>query len=194
MRKYLQLTCTALTFVLLSSGFAQKKSSKIMGKLKLVIPKIRLQDSSIEDAVAYIKKFSRNLDPDQAGINIILFVDKKKSKDIKINIDADNMPVAEAIKYICDQAKLPYVVENHAVVIGHSPRMVRMETKFYLAQAKLIEAVDNQYKGDFQKFLELLGVKFSPGAKVVLVRAKSRLVITNTAAEHVKIAKMIKQL
>ena len=69
-----------------------------------------------------------------------------------------------------------------------------METKFYLAQAKLIEAVDDKYMGDFQKFLELVGVKFGPGAKVVLVRAKSRMVITNTAAEHVKMAKMLKQL
>ena len=162
-------------------------------KLKIVIPKVKFKDSSIDDVVKFIKKSSKNLDTNGTGVNIILMKNKALEK-AKINLDADNMPVGEVIKYVCQQVKAPYKVEKHAIIIGSTARFQQMSTVFYLAPGKLIDAVDKQYMGDFEAFLKQLGVRFAPGSKVVLVRGKSRLIITNTQEEHNKLTKFLRKI
>ena len=165
----------------------------IESKLKTVIPKIKFQDHSVVDAFTIITKLSREQDPDKKGVNIVVLGDAK-NKNLKINLDADDLPVAAVIKYICTQANLSYRVDKYAVVVGNKAGGQNLETKFYLANAKMIGIVDEQFKGDFKVFLEAFGVKFPPGAKATVIRNMNRLVITNSKLEHDKLKKLIKQL
>ena len=184
-----------MMFLMTQIHFAHSQNnSKMSSKLQIVIPSVKFKDIGIDAAVDMIRRSSKKQDPDGIGINIILVTDSKKSQEIKVNLEADNMPVGEIIRYICKQNNLPYKVDKYAVVIGQSKNLKKMETKFYLAQAKLIQIIDDNFDGDSQKFLKTIGMKFGPGAKVALVRTKSRLVITNSEDEHKKIAKILKQL
>ena len=104
------------------------------------------------------------------------------------------MPVAELIKYVCLQAKLTYKVDDYAIVIGNKAMAGQMETKFYLAQNKVISIIDQSFKGDTQAFLKQLGMKFPPGAKVTLVRSMNRIVLTNTKEAHTTLSALLKPL
>ncbi|MCM8525400.1 MAG: hypothetical protein NE327_02710 [Lentisphaeraceae bacterium] len=168
-------------------------ASRIEAKLKIIIPKVKFADHSVADAFEFVVKMSREQDVDKKGINIVLLKDAKNSK-VKINLDADNMPVAEIIKYLCLQAKLSYKVEAFAIVIGNKGVVGQMDTKFYLANAKLIGIIDESFKGDTKVFLEQVGVKFPPGSKCTLVRSMNRIVITNSKEQHEKLKTLLKQL
>ena len=165
----------------------------IDAKLKIIIPKVKFQDQSVTDVFSIITKMSREQDPNKKGVNIVVLGDAKNTKT-KINLNGDDLPVAAIIKYVCDQAKLAYRVDKYAIVIGNKGAAKQLDTKFYLANAKLIGIVDEQFKGDFKVFLEAFGVKFPAGAKATIIRNMNRLVITNSKAEHDKLKKLIKQL
>lgn len=189
-RSKISLAVFLLFSTLISSAIA---GSPIESKLKIVIPKVKLKDHTVADAVSFVIKMSREQDVDKKGINIVLLKDASASK-AKINLDADNMPVAEIIKYICLQSNMSYKVEAFAVVIGKKGIAGQLDTKFYLANAKLIGIIDESYKGNIKTFLEQIGVKFPVGSKCTLVRSMNRVVITNSKAEHEKLKKLLKQL
>ncbi|MCM8539586.1 MAG: hypothetical protein NE328_04875 [Lentisphaeraceae bacterium] len=185
----------SLAFLLIFAGFLSNAiaESAIESKLKIIIPKVKFENHSVADAISFITKMSRDQDVDKKGINIVLLKDAAASK-VKINLDADSIPVAEIIKYICLQAKLSYKVEAFAVVIGNKGGVGQLDTKFYLANAKLIGIIDESYKGDMKAFLEQVGVKFPPGSKCTLVRSMNRIVITNSKEQHEKLKTLLKQL
>jgi len=186
--------CFSQIVICLILGLSSSLSAtSIEERLKIVIPKLKFQDHNVAEAFSIITKMSRDQDPNKKGINIVVLGDAKNNKT-KINLDADDLPVAALIKYVCDQAKLTYRVDKYAIVIGNKALASQMDTKFYLANAKLIGIVDEQFKGDFKVFLEAFGVKFPPGAKATIVRSMNRLVITNSKVEHDKLKKLIKQL
>jgi hypothetical protein len=51
-------------------------------KLKIIIPKVRLQGVTAEQALAYLRRVSRQMDPEGQGLNII-YVKPQEKKAIK---------------------------------------------------------------------------------------------------------------
>jgi hypothetical protein len=184
-----------LCFVLsiaLSSSLSAKESVK--EKLQLVIPKVRFENKDLNFAVKFIKVQSKNLSADDVGLNVIILVKTKKGDKPKlINLDADNMSIAELIQFICTQQELEYVVEKNAILIGNDARLSKLETRFYPMPSSIVGVITDNNKSDFTAFFTSLGVRFPPGAKITYVKKASRLVVTNTANEHAKIAKVFEQ-
>ena len=73
-----------VVLIILISGFCFTVSageSKTHKKLKeIIIPRINLQDVTIEEAVAEIRRLSKMQDPEGEGINIIYVKAKKPAK------------------------------------------------------------------------------------------------------------------
>ena len=131
-----------------------------------------------------------------------------------INLDADNMPVGEVIKYICDQLGLKYKVEEFAVIIGDNAKFQELETNFYSISAGLLEIVENKTADgvgdaglgglgdagggdggpDFQGYFQKLGITFPPGAKIKFVQTAMRLVVTNTPENHQKLEEVLRNI
>jgi general secretion pathway protein D len=242
-----------------------KVLGKIYQKLKIVIPKVRFENESLEFVVEWIKKKTKELDPDKGeGVNIIIAVDSKgpnqaegpgadpaapadpfaadpfaaadpgaaadpfgadpaampanpavaQGKAGTLSMDADNMPVGEVIKHICDNLGLKYKIEEYAVIIGDDARFQEFETRFYSISAGFLEIVsDKATTGvaaglgigigpdpgagngpDFRDYFQRLGVNFPPGAKVKFVPNAMRLVVTNSPENHDKLAEVIRNL
>ena len=135
-----------------------------------------------------------------------------------INLDADDIPVGEVIKYICDQLNLKYKVEEFAVIIGDNEKFQQLETNFYTISAGLLEIVQTKTAeglggaadaggglgglgggGDdgspnFQGYFQQLGISFPPGAKIKFVQGAMRLVVTNTPGNHTKLEEILRQI
>ena len=184
-----------LCFVLaigLSPTLSAKESVK--EKLQLVIPKVRFKNKDLNFAVKFLKIQSKNLSADDVGLNVILLVRRKKGDKPKlINLDADNMSIAELIQFICTQQELEYVVEKNAILIGNDARLSKLKTRFYHMPSSIVGVVTDNNKSNFTAFFTSLGVRFPPGARITYVKEASRLVVTNTANEHAKIAKIFEQ-
>ena len=136
-----------------------------------------------------------------------------------INLDADDIPVGEVIKYICDQLNLKYKVEEFAVIIGDNEKFQQLETNFYTISAGLLEIVQTKTAegldgnaanaggglggltagggGDgpnFQGYFQQLGISFPPGARIKFVQGAMRLVVTNTPENHTKLEEILRQI
>lgn len=138
-------------------------SSGIFKKLELVIPKVNYVNASVESVVSNIKRVTKLLDPDGVGLNIVLKISKDLSGDsgleddtfgegaeaTGVNLEFDQIPVEELLKYFCDQAGLKYRVEEYAVVITEkgAETSFDMTTKFYPVAPNFQDAIDGTEGG-----------------------------------------------
>ena len=58
---------------------AEKPSEKMARKLKIVIPRVNLKNVTAEQALEFLRRVSRDMDPEGEGINII-YVKSKEPK------------------------------------------------------------------------------------------------------------------
>jgi general secretion pathway protein D len=116
----------------------------ILNKLKTInIPVIDFEDTSVEEAIDFLRLRSieldtQELDPNRKGINFVIRKPRAGgSGDAGLDADAAaglgaaqdpgalrikelrlrNVPLAEALKYICEQTKLRYKVDEYAVTL-----------------------------------------------------------------------------
>lgn len=82
---------------------------------KLIINRVEMKDVTIGEAVDYLRKTSRELDPEKSGVNFV-FSDVDQN-GARIDVDLADLPLGEALKYICLSAGVAYRVEKYAVVI-----------------------------------------------------------------------------
>jgi general secretion pathway protein D len=87
----------------------------------IVFPTVQFENATIEEAVEYLRIKSKDLDeaetdPTKKGVNIIIRTGDAPAA-AAISLDLKNVPMAEALRYICDLAQMKYKVEAYAVVV-----------------------------------------------------------------------------
>ena len=152
--------------------------------------------------------------PKREGLNILVDVgeneltddslgafddfDDKPSKSTEkglgkvINLDADDMPAAEVIKYVCDQLGIVYRLEEYAVILTDQHYWGELETRFYAVSDAFVEASRVYGEINFERAFKKIGMTFPPGAKIKYVESANRLVMTNADENHVKLQYFIK--
>ena len=99
------------------------KKSPLQTKLDtIVIPHIQFSDATLEEAVAFLRQKSADLDtatadPNQKGLNMILKTDAS-SDSAKISLDLKDVSLSQALRYITELANLKMTVEPFAVTLA----------------------------------------------------------------------------
>ena len=112
-----------------------------MAKLnRIIIPRIDLRDTTVREAVEFLKQRSRELDTStddpeaKRGVNIVLKLNPTQpdltappaegptppqggSADTRVTLSLTNVPIIEALRYLTDLAGLKYKIEPYAVSI-----------------------------------------------------------------------------
>lgn len=201
----------------------------ILNKLNsIVIPRINLQDTSVEEAINFLRAQAaaldtQELDPANRGLN---FVIRKPRTDNRSggDLDADatgglgsapdpgllrirelnlrNVPLGDALKYIADQTKLRFKVDDHAVTFVPATETDEdLFTKTFLVPPDFISKIGGAGGGDAQdpfadsaggvteglaprmnekNALISNGVKFPEGSSVNFDATTGTLVVRNT--------------
>ncbi|MDP1588871.1 MAG: hypothetical protein Q8M07_14070 [Prosthecobacter sp.] len=89
---------------------------------KIILPTVKFQDATIEQALEYIRVKSRDLDtitqpPAAKGVSFVL---RGGGLTDTISLDLKDVPVIEVVRYCAERVGLQYRVENHAVVLAAS--------------------------------------------------------------------------
>ncbi len=99
------------------------KKSPLHTKLDtIVIPQIQFSDATLEEAVAFLRQKSADLDtatadPNQKGLNMILKTDAS-SDSAKISLDLKDVTLSQVLRYITELANLKMTVEPFAVTLA----------------------------------------------------------------------------
>lgn len=180
-------------------------SQAINSKLdSIIIPRIDFTDSSVKEALDFIKKRASDLDEgdsDNKGINIVLKL-PPNSPDAAypITLSLSDVPLREALRYVTEAANLKIKIETHAVVVVPSTENTDvLITKEYKVPPGFITATPGSAppqvsgvaagsqsviaaRSIAKDFLETQGVEFPPGASANYISLTSRLIVKNTQA------------
>lgn len=171
----------------------------LVKKLKtIIIPSINLEDTSLEETIDFLRIRSVELDTTETnqsrrGVNFLIKLpapaagskpdpDAYRIKELRLR----NVPLDQALKYICQATKLRYKVDEHAVTLispENSPADFFNRT-FTLPSGFATPGVP------IQDQLKASGVGFPQGASATM-DASGSLVVRNTPPELDKIEKLI---
>lgn len=180
-------------------------SQAINNKLDTIsIPRIDFTDSSIKEALDFIKKRASDLDEgdsENKGINIVLKL-PPDSPDAAypITLSLSDVPLREALRYVTEAANLKIKIETHAVVVVPATENTDvLITKEYKVPPGFITATPGSAppqvsglaagsqsviaaRSIAKDFLETQGVEFPEGASANYISLTSRLIVKNTQA------------
>ena len=187
---------------------SSRNTQVITDKLDSIkIPRIDFTDSSIREALDFIKKRARELDeseadPDKKGVNIVLKLPPDTdSSAYPITLALDDVPLRAALEYVSQAASLKIKIEPYAVVVvPQTENTDVLITKEYKVPPSFIQALPGASTGavlegvaagsqsvvaarsQALEYLEAQGVPFKDisGASALFIPSTSRLIVKNT--------------
>ncbi len=189
--------------------------SAINRKLKeIIIDHIEFEDVTIPTVVKYLKQRSKDRDPEKVGVNIFLRLSNgvpgegavaegeapaeggaAAASNATVTMVVDDIPLGEAIRYICRAANLKSRVEKYAVVIASQDvPLDEVETRIYPLEKEALDIIGGGEKEAVKTYFEKRGIGFPVGAKIVYDDRISRLIVTNTPDNLIKIEDIIREM
>lgn len=182
----------------------------------IIFPSVDLEGVGIEEAVDFIRQQSRQLDttttdPVAKGFNIVLNLGRQDSeigqkvRAIRFDLKLKNVPVETILKYICDQTRTQYNIDEFAInirplgtdgaeLVGRTykvpPDFLSADSVGAAAPAPANPFDDAPEEGLSAKRMTALeklrsyGVSFPEGAKASYNAVNSSLFVLNTALNH----------
>jgi len=188
-------------------------ADSVRNKLRMTIPKIYFENASLDTVIAGLKDLSQIHDPDREGINIVHVKpdDGNAAGAPLVTLEFNNIPLGEAIRYICLAAEASYKVEEHAVIIASGgARLNNMETRVYPIAVGCLDQIATRSSGGgigdgtddggarrqttAREYFENKGVKFPPNAKIDYDGRSGKLFATNTGENLRRIERILNQL
>ena len=85
-------------------------------KLKNIYLSLDFNNATIEEATNFLSVESTRLDPDHKGVNFV--IQPEASTTAKpVSITLNNVPLGEALRYVCQLANVKYKVQDYAISI-----------------------------------------------------------------------------
>jgi hypothetical protein len=96
--------------------------ARLMQKMDEIIISVHFEDATLEQALEFLRKKSRELDKTSApagkkGVNIILR-GPELPHESRINLDLKDVPFSEALRYVAELAQMVYRVEAQGVILA----------------------------------------------------------------------------
>ncbi|YCM42896.1 M56 family metallopeptidase [Verrucomicrobiaceae bacterium 227] len=84
----------------------------------IIIPKVDFRETTLQEAVDFLRLRALELDPAKKGINVNIFGEDRNLSQRKIeSLELANVPLLVALQYICQISKARYVVEGRNIFI-----------------------------------------------------------------------------
>ena len=113
---------------------------------RIILPSLEFEDSDINGVVALLNQRSRTYDSMREGVTFsIAMRDEERALLNKVNLRFSNIPLSEALRYICQDLGLKYRVDNDGVTIGTS--VDNMQTRVFPVRTELISRITDEAKG-----------------------------------------------
>lgn len=189
------------TTIIEQPSIASRGTQVISDKLDaIIIPRLDFSESSIREALDFIKNRARQLDTSEPkGINIVLKLPPGAAEaSSKFSLSLTDVPLRAALDYIARTADLKIKVEPYAVlVVPQSESTDVLITKEYKVPPSFIQAIPSKSGGSSKgltagaksavaerslakDYLEANGVIFPTGASANYIPSTSRLIVKNT--------------
>ena len=179
-------------------------------KLKNIYLSLDFNNATIEEATNFLSVESSRLDPDHKGVNFV--IEPLASTTAKpVTLTLNNVPLGEALRYVCQLANVKYKVQDYAIsIVPFTQSTDDLVSRTFIVQPNFVappaaagainSATDttlggrpiaaptdttsgtDENGGDLvRQALIAKGIKFPPGASAVYTPVTGQLTIVNTA-------------
>ncbi len=114
---------------------SQQTFSRLDG---IIFPQIEFDEADVGAVLDWIARRSANYDPQKRGVTI----NKSNfgsAEGLKVSLSLKNIPMSEAIRYICQQTNLKYRVDSDSVMIG--PEVNEMVSRRFTVPSSLVNFI-----------------------------------------------------
>ncbi|WP_395741963.1 tol-pal system YbgF family protein [Prosthecobacter sp.] len=164
-----------------------RESSALTDKMnRIIFPAVSFQDTSLADAVEFLRLKSRDLDtftatPGSKGVPIEVRTNAATAS-ARITLDLKDVPMTEVLRYVTELSNTKYIVEsNHLLILPAAEYDSEVITRTFLVPPNFLTSGGGKPQSA-QQVLEASGVPFPQGASAVFNPARSQLTVHNTRA------------
>lgn len=178
-------------------------------KLKDIFLSLDFNSATIEEATNFLSIESKRLDPDHKGVNFI--IQPEASTTAKpVSITLNNVPLGEALRYVCQLANVKFKVQDYAIsIVPFSQSTDDLVNRTFIVQPNFVAPpaatgtiesaasallgtrpiaqdtttappVDESSGDTVREALIAKGVKFPPGASAVYTPTTGQLTVVDT--------------
>jgi general secretion pathway protein D len=109
-------------------------------KLKDIYLSLDFNNATIEEATNFLSIESKRLDPDHKGVNFIIQPEASTSAK-PVSITLNNVPLGEALRYVCQLANVKYKVQDYAIsVVPFSQSTDDLISRTFMVQPNFVAA------------------------------------------------------
>jgi len=114
----LQMTADGEALILHPAGAALSTGSTAGATKasKIMLPKLEFRQATVDEGLEFLRKKSRDLDPDKSGVPIVL-VASETAKNVRVDLNLMNVSIADAAKYLAIAAGLEMTRDGEAIVL-----------------------------------------------------------------------------
>jgi len=148
---------------------------------RIIFPSVLFENAKVEEAIEFLRLKSSILDttesdPSRKGVNLILR-NADAPSNATINLDLKNVPLSEALRYVCDLAQMKYKAEAYGVVV-----VPIMDNNTELLSRTFVVKSGNLRGVDIRKHFMNQGVTFPDGAYAGYDAKTNQIIVRNTGA------------
>jgi general secretion pathway protein D len=181
----------------------------------LMLPRVTLQDASLEEVVEFLRIRSREVDPAKRGVDFVLKV-PAEARNKTITLDLSEIPLDEVLRYATQNTGTVYRVDDYAVTITSlTERDATLVTRTYRVPPDFISnaPIDNAAAAPANPFdpaatsgnaltvrrlgarevLEQRGIPFPEGSSANYQPSSSTLIVRNTAENLALVENVVEQ-
>jgi hypothetical protein len=93
----------------------ESRTVKAEAASPILLPQIEFREATLDEAIAFIRAKSREVDPDKKGVNILR---KPGGKDAKLSLSLKQVPVNEALRYLAELSGHQLTVEGSVFILS----------------------------------------------------------------------------
>ncbi len=179
-------------------------------KLKDIFLSLDFNNATIEEATNFLSIESKRLDPDHKGVNFIIQPTASSSAK-PVSITLNNVPLGEALRYVCQLANVKFKVQDYAIsIVPFSQSTDDLISRTFIVQPNFVAppatlgtiesatsaltgtrpvatpeaaapATEESSGDTVREALIAKGVKFPPGASAVYTPSTGQLTVVDTA-------------
>ena len=89
------------------------------GLIRIIIPELNYRETKPSEVFTFLSDETKRLDPNHVGVNFIVQGEIDETNAVTLSLH--NVPLINALKYICQLAGLSYRTETNGVIISKTP-------------------------------------------------------------------------